>query len=80
MLGTDSQEDKPGDPQTATREPRQAEMMFVVCVLQMNAHIECPPGHIDLSRYAENDKQQGSTRLSTAEIHALESFYYGLNR
>jgi hypothetical protein len=46
----------------------------------MNAHIKCAPGHIDLSRYANNDKQKGSKRLSTSEIHALESFYYGLNR
>lgn len=56
---------------------------MIWCMLwyeQMNAHLKCPSGHIDLSRYVENDKQQGSTRLSTAEIHALESFYYGLNR
>jgi hypothetical protein len=46
---------------------------------QMNAHIKCGPGHVDLSRYAKNDKQQGSTRLSSAELHALETFFYGLN-
>jgi hypothetical protein len=46
----------------------------------MNAHINCAPGHIDLCRYAKKDKQRGSARLSTAEIHALESFFYGLNR
>lgn len=46
---------------------------------QMNAHLKCPLGHIDLDRYARNDEQQGTTRLSTAEIHAIESFFYGLN-
>jgi hypothetical protein len=45
----------------------------------MNAHIKCGPGHIDLSRYSKNDKQQGGARLTSAEIHALESFFYGLN-
>jgi hypothetical protein len=52
--------------------------MFAGCD-KMNAYVKCGPGHIDLSRYTENDKQQGSACLTPAEIHALESFFYGLN-
>jgi hypothetical protein len=47
---------------------------------QMNAHIKCVPGHIDLSRYVDNHQQEGKIRLTPAELHALEGFYFGLNR